>query len=196
MQQRGACRTRVQQTNQDESAFAALCQSARTGNEREGRPVLSVPGPRLFPVCGSFRFYVLMMMTKQGCFGTRLSPGKNGETRGEAERVPLHPIRVIPAREVSGNRSVSSFFQYLAGTRSRRQCAPEPLSRRGFVPEICFVRRACNQGSKRAYLPISISVLCAPCVLQRLLRRHRHREHRCAFPIHYALPSFPRVRAR
>jgi len=64
MQQRGACRTRVQQTNQDESAFAALCQSARAANEREGCPVWSAPGPRLFPsaghpFCGSFRFYVL-----------------------------------------------------------------------------------------------------------------------------------------
>jgi len=70
MQQRGACRTRVPQTNlqtnQDESAFAALCQSARTGNEREGRPFLSVPGPRLFPVCGSFRFYVLMIDDETG----------------------------------------------------------------------------------------------------------------------------------
>jgi hypothetical protein len=33
------------------------------------------------------------------------------ETRDEAERNPLHPIRVIPAREVSGKRHrFSSFF--------------------------------------------------------------------------------------
>ncbi len=33
--------------------------------------------------------------------------------RGEAERVPLHPIRVIPAREVSGKPNwISSLFQY------------------------------------------------------------------------------------
>jgi hypothetical protein len=63
MQQRGACRTRVPQTN---LAFAALCQSARTANEREGCPVLSAPGPRLFPVCGSFRFYVLMIDDETG----------------------------------------------------------------------------------------------------------------------------------
>jgi len=39
-------------------------------------------------------FYGLMTLTKQGCFGA-------DTRRGEAERDPSHPIRVIPAREVS-----------------------------------------------------------------------------------------------
>ena len=62
-------------------AFAALCQSARTENEREGCPVLSAPGPGFSfqcgasprgppyagrPVCGSFRFYVLMIDDETG----------------------------------------------------------------------------------------------------------------------------------
>jgi hypothetical protein len=35
------------------------------------------------------------------------------ERRGEAERNPLHPIRVIPAREVSGERAVFEFAPFL-----------------------------------------------------------------------------------
>jgi hypothetical protein len=106
-------------------ASAALCQSARGANEREGCPVLPAQARRLFPelgepVCGSFRFYVLMIDDETGVLRHASASLKERRTRGEAERVPLHPIRVIPAREVSGNRSVSSFFQYWLAQESQR----------------------------------------------------------------------------
>jgi len=73
-------RVRVLQTN---PAFAALCQSARSANEREGRRGLSVPVPRLFPVCGPFRFYVLMIDDETGVL-RHASPGF--KRRGNARR--------------------------------------------------------------------------------------------------------------
>ena len=57
------------------------------------------------PVCGGFGFYALMIVDETGVLRTR---SWQRRTRDEAERNPLHPIRVIPAREVSGKRSFSS----------------------------------------------------------------------------------------
>ena len=53
-------------------------------------------------VCGPRAFYGLMTLDETGVLCARAT------RRGEAERDPLHPIRVIPAREVSGSQR---FFQ-------------------------------------------------------------------------------------
>jgi hypothetical protein len=76
-----------------------LCQSA--GSREKTRES---------PVCGGFAFHALMIVDETGVLCARFW---QHETRDEAERNPLHPIRVIPAREVSGKRHrFSSFFQH------------------------------------------------------------------------------------
>lgn len=96
------------------TACRALCQRRQDGSYRIRQAAYSlVRPPRIVPRTVSVRrrmgvaytgsssrgfsrraFYGLMTSTKQGCFGA-------DTRRGEAERDPSHPIRVIPAREVS-----------------------------------------------------------------------------------------------
>ena len=170
-QQPGACPSmHVPQTT---PALAALCQSARGANEREGCPVLPAQARRLFPelgepVCGSFRFYVLMIDDETGVLRHASASLKGRRTRGEAERVPLHPIRVIPAREVSGDRRVSSFFQYFAGPGSARNARPSRslavVSSLKYV--LCAERatRARNGRPSRSRLPCFVlRAFCSAC---------------------------------
>ena len=76
-------------------------------------------------VCGLRAFYGLMTLDETGVLCARAT------RRGEAERDPLHPIRVIPAREVSGSQL---FFHSPAGQRPSLD-APfaRPASPAGFV---------------------------------------------------------------
>ena len=83
----------------------------------------STPAPP--SVCGLRAFYGLMTLDETGVLCARAT------RRGEAERDPLHPIRVIPAREVSGSQL---FFHSPAGQRPSLD-APfaRPASPAGFV---------------------------------------------------------------
>ena len=86
-----------------QAPIGALCQSVARGHTNH-------PGPAVFgraaapachpPVCGRRAFYGLMTLDETGVLCVRAT------RRSEAERDPLHPIRVIPAREVSGSRLV------------------------------------------------------------------------------------------
>jgi hypothetical protein len=94
--------------------FAALCQSA--GSREKTRES---------PVCGGFAFHVLMTVDETGVLRVR----SGNTTRDEAERNPLHPIRVIPAREVSGKRHrFSSFFQHSIRLGARHLRRPAGLA--------------------------------------------------------------------
>ena len=85
----------------------ALCQSAAFGRidkakdgagsnrARRGQPL----------VCGRRAFYGLMTFDETGVL--RAQAAWFSWRSGEAERHPLHPIRVIPAREVSGSSQSS-----------------------------------------------------------------------------------------
>jgi hypothetical protein len=81
--------------------FAALCQSAAAHDKR-----------RAIPVCSGFAFHVLMILDETGV-------------------LRVHPIRVIPAREVSGARASlapsSSLFQSFLSAR-RASLPAEPVS--------------------------------------------------------------------
>jgi hypothetical protein len=77
------------------------------------------------PVCGPRAFYGLMTLDETGVLCARAT------RRGEAERDPLHPIRVIPAREVSGSQL---FFHSPAGQRPSLDVPfARPASPAGFV---------------------------------------------------------------
>ncbi|REG60146.1 hypothetical protein B0G80_2930 [Paraburkholderia sp. BL6669N2] len=108
----------------------ALCQSAAFGRidnvkdgvgsnrVRRGQPL----------VCGRRAFYGLMTFDETGVL--RAQAAWFSWRSGEAERHPLHPIRVIPAREVSGS-SQSSIPRRAASVIGSR--IARPASPAGFV---------------------------------------------------------------
>lgn len=69
--------------------------------------------------------------------------------RGEAERDPLHPIRVIPAREVSGKSCWRRFFESVPPVRAWR-----PDSRRATrAVQLVFTRIVCTAGFASRFRP-------------------------------------------
>jgi hypothetical protein len=78
-------------------------------------------------VCGLRAFYGLMSFDETGVLCPQAAWFSCRS--GEAERDPLHPIRVIPAREVSGS-SQSSIPRRAASVHTVRACCPAGFTRR------------------------------------------------------------------
>ncbi|MGF6574562.1 hypothetical protein ABH945_006685 [Paraburkholderia sp. GAS333] len=114
-------------------------------------------------VCGLRAFYGLMTFDETGVL--RPLAAWFSRRGGEAERDPLHPIRVIPAREVSGSYQ-SSIPRRAASVHSVRACCPAGFTRRfrpGYVRFLPYGKDSMTANSSDMCFALRRVAADAPC---------------------------------